>query len=282
MSNNGKTDKQIVKIVKRGKNSGKLEDDKEVGGEPESELTDEQKKAIQDADKKLLKVIEELDKESSSRVKDLLSMADGEAELLEATETLEKDYELSDGFELEDTVDNIFEDVQIMANQKVLKNVVMLTAISKNNRLYRQGALDDVVRLVNSKPMGCKSFINHSKDQMGAVTNIIGKFTNARRMEDGKIIADLHLLDKWSDFINDLATTMPDSVGFSLVSRGHIEVQPDATGREVVSKIESIRICNLVSSAAAVCGNYETINPMDKEEIKRIVEAIDESMKNNL
>ena len=250
------SDDDIVKSVKSktaGGSTGAIKQDKRVVGEPPSK--EKALKSILPDDEDEEKEVSEKDKDEDK--KPTYGTEEGkqfyEWQLEEKRIKDEKLFESSNGYEFSEMEIGVFDEAIVMKNQNVICNVAVLGKFSKNNRIYSDKSLQQVVQLINEK--GCKSFVDHSVDEVASVTNLIGKFKNGR-ISNAKVFADLELLKNWKDFVMDIAEKMPGSVGFSLASKGAVEVNRAPTGEEVVSEILAIKCCDLVDNPASTSGIF--------------------------
>jgi len=250
------SDDDIVKSVKskmKGGSTGALKQDKRVVGEPPSK--EKALKSIMPDDEDEEKEVSEEDKDEDEKpaydTEDTFTFK--EHELKEKSIKDEELFENANGYEFSEMEIGIFDEATVMKNQNVIYKVAVLGKFSKNNHIYSNRALEQVVQLINEK--GCKSFVDHSVDTVASVTNLIGIFKNGR-ISNAKVFADLELLENWREFIFDIAEKMPGSVGFSLVSKGSIEVDRAPTGEEVVSEILAIKCCDLVDNPASTSGIF--------------------------
>ena len=136
----------------------------------------------------------------------------------------------------------------------IIKNVVLLGAISKNNRVYSPNAMQEAVDLYN----GVKAFANHpplndNKKNLRDIRDLIGKFIFPK-FEDNKIKADLKLLTnaKW---VMEIAENMPETVGFS---HNVLGIVAKKDGREIVESIKSVKSVDLVTDPATTSSMFES------------------------
>jgi len=136
----------------------------------------------------------------------------------------------------------------------VIKNVVLLGAVSKNNRVYAPKVMEEAVPLYDS----VRAFANHpsfdgNRKNLRDIRDLIGKFVFPK-FEDNKIKADLKLLPN-ANWVMEIAETMPETVGFSHNVLG-IVAQKD--GMEVVETIKSVRSVDLVTAPATTVSMFES------------------------
>ncbi len=147
----------------------------------------------------------------------------------------------------------------------VIRNVVLLGAVSKNNRIYSSKAMQEATDLYN----GIRAFANHppigvSTKNARDIRDLIGKFTFPK-CEDSKIKADLKLLPtaKW---VMDIAENMPGTVGFSHNALG-IVVRKD--GKEIVEEIKVVKSVDLVTEPATTVTMFESKDEDGKDETEK-------------
>jgi len=153
---------------------------------------------------------------------------------------------LQESVEIQDTFEGgNFDKVVIRETDGVIKDVCLLSKVSKNNRVYSDLAL----RTVAEKMDGMKVFLNHPDigEKYRKVEKLLGRIKNPYKQED-KIYGELHLL-KHQDFILNIARQMPEiGIGFSIVGKGKTEKLSD--GRENVVDVTDLSSVDIVASPA--------------------------------
>lgn len=144
----------------------------------------------------------------------------------------------------------------------IIRNVCLLSSVSKNNRRYSREAMQGALVLFE----GAKAFANHPKKsergEVRDVRDLIGKFQSVR-MDDGKVKGDLLVLQSQANWLFPLAEQMPDAVGLSLNGQG--KVFKDKSGEEVVESIVKVGSVDLVTDPATTSSLFEQQNK-DKED----------------
>ncbi|NVM56008.1 MAG: hypothetical protein HWN66_20085 [Candidatus Helarchaeota archaeon] len=138
-----------------------------------------------------------------------------------------------------------------------IKNIAIINKISKNNRIYSNEALENIVDLVND---GIKVFADHkSKDSNGvarSVRDLIGRVTNSHK-DNGLIRGDLEVLENHKDWVFAIAKQMPEVCGMSIVASGRISAERDSEGREQVESVTRLKSVDLVSEPATTFSMFE-------------------------
>lgn len=146
-----------------------------------------------------------------------------------------------------------FKEAKIDEDLNVIKNVAIISKESKNNRIYSDEALNDVIELAE----GAKSFADHPvKGMIRSVKMLIGKLTNAHKV-DGKGYADFEILENHKNWIFPIAKQMPEVAGMSIIARGKISPEKDERGREVVESVSELKSIDLVSEPATTKSLFE-------------------------
>ncbi len=144
------------------------------------------------------------------------------------------------------------------AGVRVVKNVVMLGAVSKHGYEYRQEAM---AKAVSGKLYeGCRIFINHAAPgQRRDLMDLAGCFQNVRH-EGGKVKGDAHLLqnDPGRQFW-EIAKTMPHVAGCSHVADGRLVT--DSAGKKWVEEIKEVQSVDLVVQGATTLNVFEGDEP---------------------
>jgi len=138
----------------------------------------------------------------------------------------------------------------------IVRNICILSPVSKNNRVYTPQAIANSVRLFE----GTKAFANHPKrserGEVRDVRDLIGKYFNIR-VEDGKLRGDLEVLESHKNWVFPLAEQAPELVGMSINAQGKVFRRGE---REMVESITSVRSVDLVSEPAATISLFESIS----------------------
>lgn len=166
----------------------------------------------------------------------------------------EKDENLEEalGTEFEELTE-AFTEAKYDEDDNLIRNVCLLSSISKNNRKYLDEALNNVVSLAD----GVKIFCDHPKrgEAVRSVKDVIGAIESPHRT-DGKIYGNLRVLSSHKNWIFALAKETPNLVGMSIVARGRISPERDSEGREQVESVKSLSSIDLVSEPATTSGLY--------------------------
>ncbi|NVM24153.1 MAG: ChaB family protein, partial [Desulfobacterales bacterium] len=153
--------------------------------------------------------------------------------------------------------DNPLSEAVVDRELSIIRNVCMLTPVSKNNWHYTEQAMRSGLYLFE----GAKAFANHPrKDEKGEVRDVrdlIGKHQNIR-MEGGKVKGDLMVLKSHAPWVFDLAEQMPELVGLSL--RGNGKIRKDKSGEVTVEEITSVNSVDLVTEPASTSSLFEQFN----------------------
>jgi hypothetical protein len=153
-----------------------------------------------------------------------------------------------------------FVEANIDRDNSIIKNICLLTSESRNGREYLPQAIEQAAALFE----GVKAFANHPrKSERGEVRDVrdlIGKCKNVRYSQ-GKLMADLFILESHSGWIFPLATQTPELVGISINAQGKVR---KVNGKDVVEEIVEVRSVDLVSEPAATKNLFEDAVPNDE------------------
>lgn len=146
-----------------------------------------------------------------------------------------------------------FCEAKIDKEKNIIKDICLLTLESKNGRVYLPQAIENAVELFE----GVKTFANHPrKSERGEVRDVrdlIGKCLNPHYRE-GKLRADLLILESHKGWVFPLAAQAPDLVGLSINAQGKVR---RINGKDVVEEIVEVQSVDLVSEPAATQGLFE-------------------------
>ncbi len=148
------------------------------------------------------------------------------------------------------TITGSLKEAVIDRENKIIKDVVLLTKTSLNNREYTA----DCRRKALSLFEGAKAFYNHIKkgETHRDVRDLIGKYQNVR--EDGdKIKGDLHLIDGTESLLS-VAERMPDVVGNSIHGQGRYKRE---NGKDIVDEITKVHSVDVVTDPATTVSLFE-------------------------
>jgi len=155
-----------------------------------------------------------------------------------------------------------FSEANIDRDNNIIRNICLLTSESRNGRVYLPQAIEQAAALFE----GVKAFANHPlKSERGEVRDVqdlIGKCKNVRYSQ-GKLMADLFVLESHSGWVFPLATQTPELVGISINAQGKIR---KVNGKDVVEEIVEVRSVDLVSEPAATKNLFEDVVSNDEAE----------------
>lgn len=170
-----------------------------------------------------------------------------------------KKKDLQESADIEDIFEGTFIEGTVYPNQNLIKGVCLINRVSKNNRVYLDEALNDIVKLAD----GIKVNLDHlSRDANGkarSVKDLIGKIVRPRQVNGG-VFGDLEVLKNQKDFVFALATQMPELAGMSIVAKGKISDEKDSQGRQQVESVTQLTSIDLVSNPATTKGLFEDEN----------------------
>lgn len=199
-------------------------------------------------------------KENPELLKEIFSIVAGKD-----TKTKIKEKDLQESVDIEDIFEGSFIEGTVYPNQNLIKGVCLINRVSKNNRVYLDEALNDIVRLSN----GIKVNLDHlSRDVNGrarSVKDIIGKIINPRQVNGG-VFGDLSVLKSQKDWIFAIAEQMPELAGMSIVAKGRISDEPDSQGRQQVESVTQLSSIDLVSNPATTKGLFENEKTFKEDE----------------
>lgn len=175
-----------------------------------------------------------------------------------------KEKDLRESIDIEDFFEGTFIEGTVCQNLNLIKGICLINRVSKNNRIYLDEALKDIVKLAD----GIKVNLDHlSRDVNGkarSVKDLIGKIINPRQINGG-VFGDLEVL-KSQDWIFAIATQMPEMAGMSIVAKGKISDEPDSQGRQQVESVTQLTSIDLVSNPATTKGLFENKKTFKEDE----------------
>jgi len=158
--------------------------------------------------------------------------------------------------DITEKTNDVFEQAMI-DDGGVIRNVAILsTPISKNNRIYTEKALNDLVTHTEN----LQAFIRHpSKQEMKEgrdIRDLLGSFVSAHR-RNGGVFGDLYVREDFRSLMHDLLR-MKTKAGFSINARvlaGKTKVNGEDF--EEIQSVEAMRSVDLVDSPAMTHGITE-------------------------
>lgn len=216
------------------------------------------------SDKDPAQIIKNLDDELDERNKEIIQKIMDEVSDADIVEIVKghyvtpkkkkeiKDLNESNQSEFKELIES-FEEARFEEGDNTIRNVCILSSISKNNRVYKESAMANVLALAN----GTKVYCDHSleKGKIRSVRDLIGQLKNPHKVGN-KIYADLQVLSNKVEFVMPLAKEMPHQVGMSIVAQGKIGGR-DEKGRMQVEEVVSLRSCDIVVDPATVNSLFE-------------------------
>jgi len=138
--------------------------------------------------------------------------------------------------------------------KRVLYNVSIISRESKNNRIYSDVALDDVVHLISENG---RCYLDHQLEGSRKVRELLGKYVKPRR-EGDRVFADLMVLEHLSNWAFDIAERMPDVMGSSI--DGEALIQPGAAedDKDLVERVTRLNSTDMVSFPATTKSLFES------------------------
>jgi len=141
---------------------------------------------------------------------------------------------------------------RIDKESSTIRDICLLTSESKNGRFYLPQAIENAVSLFE----GVKAFANHprraERGEVRDVRDLIGKCINVQYRQ-GKLRADLLILESHKGWVFPLAAQAPDLVGLSINAQGKVR---RIDSNDVVEEIVEVRSVDLVSEPAATQGLF--------------------------
>lgn len=139
----------------------------------------------------------------------------------------------------------------------IVHGVKINSPVSENGRYYDpQKALKPATPLYE----GAKVFINHEDNGSPwsgrEVQSVMGRFRGVSFHEDGHR-GDFHIRPSWRHMIDDIEHD-PTLFGMSHSIDCEVENDPDAQGREVITKINKVHSVDLVATPATTKGMFES------------------------
>jgi len=177
-------------------------------------------------------------------------------------EIMSKIFELRESFELP------LQEADIDKNANIIRNVCLLSAISINDREYQSYALEKAVPLFE----GAKVFANHAKKnergEVRDVRDLIGKAQNVH-FQEGKLKADLMILESQKGWVFPLAEQTPELVGLSINAQGKVR---RSNSKDIVEEIVQVRSVDMVSEPAATSNLFEEIEQTENKEENKMLD----------
>ena len=166
---------------------------------------------------------------------------------------------------LEDTFKDINE-ASIDADNFTINGVCLFgRRESANNRVYSNKAIESIAK----HSAGAKCFANHiTKDELKnrsgvrSIHDWVGVF-NSPMVKGDAIFANLKVRESYWDLVRDIAIMQPAGVGHSIDAR--VKITSDQSGKESVVDVESLRSCDLVTSAATTNTIWESLTEKIEE-----------------
>ena len=157
------------------------------------------------------------------------------------------------------TISGTLKEANIDKENKIIRDVVLLSRFSANNREYTNDCLNKSIPLFE----GIKAFANHSKKgETGRdIRDLIGKYENIK-IVDEKVKGDLSLVDG-TDWLLSIAEKMPDLVGNSIHGQGRWH---KSNGKEIIEGLVNLYSVDVVTNPATTVSLFE--NEEGKQNIK--------------
>lgn len=121
----------------------------------------------------------------------------------------------------------------------VIRGTVLITAHSANGGKDGRRYSDNALRQIAGMAEGLPAYLNHVAKEHAFkprdVKDLIGVHRNVRYFPiEGKVVSDLYVTEHQAPLVFNLAQTLGDLIGNSLVSRGAVRMEGDV---EVVDEI---------------------------------------------
>ncbi len=180
--------------------------------------------------------------------------------------------------EILEAITNPLAEARLDDENKILRSVgIFGSRQSDNGYEYSNKAVDTLTRLAS----GTKVYLNHqSRSEMSdreGVRNILdwaGVIQNPRRQGD-KVVADFHARGEMWPMVKDVATLLPEKVGFSINSKVWTTQE---NGKETIADIHTLHSVDFVASGATIQNLFEsTKTTKEPEKIKGTIIQIRES-----
>ena len=161
----------------------------------------------------------------------------------------------------------------------VIHNVSLLGRTSLNNRVYREQAMSDAVRLYDGAPV----YIDHpaegelaARGGIRSAHDFAGRIRNVRKVGD-RVRGDLEILDRepTKGLLLAVAKQMPEQAGMSHRARGELTRGDDGT--EYVESLTAVSAVEFVMEPATVAGLFESVRAQTP-----VVEGSDEDRRSQL
>ena len=232
-------------------------DDKDIKKKKLSGIPKRDSAVISQRGKKdVAQMIKDLDKEVKEKQKDLpvniLIERDEFGKVKFILKEKSKDLEEAAGIEFTE-ITEAFTEAIFEKTDNTIRNICLISASSRNNRVYTDRALNNIVELAR----GVKVFADHSvKEEIRSVRDLIGKIERPYK-SNNKVYGDLKVLSNQKDWVFSIAEQMPNLVRMSIVAKGKVSPERDSKGREQIESVVQLKSVDLVSEPATVSGLFE-------------------------
>jgi hypothetical protein len=143
---------------------------------------------------------------------------------------------------------------------KVVRGCVLFgSKESKNNYRYSEQA----VQTLHKMAAGAKVYIDHESDAdkrarqgVRSMQNFAGVIGNVQRRGD-KLLGDWSVTENYWPLAKDIATMVPDRVGFSIACRAYTSTE---NGLEVIEDLHSLSSIDCVSEGAVIQNLFEGLH----------------------
>jgi len=179
---------------------------------------------------------------------------------------------------LQETVYGIADSAAIDRAQGIIRNVALLRPESRNRRRYSRKAMVEYAAKLKANPRG---YIDHAQvDAAGnrippSLLDLMVEWRNIRFDEQAnKVFADAHLIGtaEENNRILERASKAPHLFGVSIVAAG--DGHKDKNGFLEVTSIDVAYSADLVSEPAATQNLYESYEPKNEENMKKLLKEL--------
>lgn len=178
-------------------------------------------------------------------------------------ESIEKN--LKESAEKDILILSSLKEANIDKENKIIRDVVLLSRFSANNREYTPECLQKAVPMFE----GIKAFLNHQRKRDRGegrdVKDLVGRYKNVR-VEDDKLKGDLNLLDgPHAGTVLSIAEDMPDVAGNSIHAQGRYRRN---NGKEVVEELTKGHSVDLVTDPATTASLFEETETKEEKDME--------------
>jgi len=184
--------------------------------------------------------------------------------------------------ELKENYTGGFTQAESDKENRIVRGVAVITAVSANNRIYTEHALQQLAEMVS----GSKVFIDLNQraersPEGRSIRDLLGGLANGR-LEEQTVRADFAYVKTYAPLVESLVEN-PGWAAFSISALGVVRPGRTPETRTVVEEITRLNSCDIVTEGATCRSLFESLRPesvdgMFLDDIMQIRLDFDESM----